>query len=135
MTRECTKCHESKKFSDFHDRRHECKACYSARKLAYYHARLNEKRTCNTCGIEKELRDFHISHLTCKPCRAEKRLRKGRESAGLSGDEKLKPIDLTPCKTCGLRGHEPGDPDRCLQSSKLYQRGAGGAGMGSMWWV
>jgi Zn ribbon nucleic-acid-binding protein len=134
MKKECSKCHEWRKFSDFSATRAECKACLAARSLARYHERLKDKRVCAACGVEKELSAFHISHLTCKPCRAERRLRRAREYAGLSGDEKLKPIDLVPCTRCNLRGHEPGDPDKCLQSSKLYQRGAGGAGLGGQWW-
>lgn len=36
----------------------------------------------------------------------------------------LKPIDFVPCARCGLRGHAPGDPDRCLFGSAT--RGLGG---------
>jgi hypothetical protein len=131
----CSKCGIEKKFSDFHHyRRNECKACCVARALANYHARLSEKRECKACGIEKELRDFNRSHAVCKVCRSERR-REAASARVLTGDEKLKAIDLVPCSVCSLRGHEPGDPDKCLGSSKLYQRGAGGAGIGGMWWV
>lgn len=36
----------------------------------------------------------------------------------------LKPLDFVPCARCGLRGHAPGDPDRCLFGSAT--RGLGG---------
>lgn len=126
MKRPCSKCGIEKKFSDFPHKRHECRDCCAARSLARYHERLNDLRTCKVCGVEKELREFHISHRACKECRAEKR--RGNAYHVLSGDEKLKPIDLVACHICSLRGHEPGDPDRCRQPLRS-------SGLGQQLWV
>jgi len=135
VKKECSKCHVFKKFSDFNLTRNECKPCHSAAMSAAYHERRQRNtRTCNKCGVEKGLMEFNVSHHTCKVCRAEKR-RQIEAARVVTRGEKLRPIDLVPCKACGLRGHKPGDPNKCLGSSQLYQRGAGGAGLGSQWWV
>lgn len=36
-------------------------------------------------------------------------------AVGEHGGRELAAVDLTPCPRCSLRGHEEGDPDRCLQ--------------------
>jgi hypothetical protein len=45
----------------------------------------------------------------------------GRKVGNLSG------LDLVPCGRCGLRGHEPGEPGRCL--------GLDGVGIGQSPWM
>ena len=45
--------------------------------------------------------------------------------------KELSGVDLVPCKVCGLRGHEPGDREKCIGSSQLMQRRSG---LGGQWW-
>lgn len=71
---------------------------------------------CKPCGREKAI-EWHNSHRV----QPQPELHAGTRLP-------LSAADLTPCKACGLRGHEAGDPDRCL-------RGVATLGMGAQSWV
>lgn len=92
---------------------------------------------CVRCGIFKAPTDYYKTHdnrprRTCKRCVLDKmaadaklktkRVTKGRIVLG--------PYDETPCRLCGLRGHLPGDPDRCLDIGEHRS-----TGMGNQGWV
>lgn len=57
--------------------------------------------------------------------RAHRRREENGESAGRM-DGKLKPADLVACTKCGLRGHEAGDPAKCLGPVWSFGHSEGG---------
>ncbi len=81
-----------------------------------------ETRVCKECGISKLMAEFHLTHRRCKACRSTARSQLLRMENRSTMDGKLNASDLVPCVRCGLRGHEPGDPEKCIESSVLWQR-------------
>lgn len=138
----CTQCGQEKKFSAFVNGSQACKVCT----LDPW-----RERPCVICGTvfkpQANSPSVAAASVCCRylcskaltrqkreaarpPDWTPKRKKKGPalgESRGAM-DGKLDPLDHIPCPRCSLRGHEPGDPERCLSSSPLVgaTRGLGG---------
>lgn len=74
------------------------------------------------CPDHRERSMLHIRSA----CAKQRQLRDQRQAIADENEPTagLKPLDFIMCIRCGLRGHVPGDPDRCLFGSAL--RGLGG---------
>lgn len=112
-----------------------CLACL--RKYANDRRRRVTKE-CSSCGEVKPLVDFHWRsdnrqhRAQCKNCfntiaRSACLQRNPRETTGHM--RALTVEEVTPCPRCHLRGHVPGDPERCTRPNDPT------SGMGSQWWT
>ena len=93
-------------------------------------------RECVGCRRRKPVSDFdkhsmgiHVRRV-CKACMDENECeRREEDRRRVSGTcRELTGVDVVPCSRCGLRGHEAGDPEKCLHPRDPS------AGLGVQWW-
>lgn len=79
---------------------------------------------CKPCCVDKEKKRYHA-----RPADQRRRAREKPENDNDTPEPThgLTFADLHPCRDCGLRGHIPGDEDRC----SVAQRNNRSTGMGS----
>ena len=91
------------------------------------------EKKCTKCGKKKPLDAFRRRYAGCtKIKRVCSDCRPPVDAIPQGSCKPLDPIDKIPCPRCHLRGHEAGDPDRCLIGNASAGLGSSLAGMATV---